>query len=170
MQHEPPTDATAPVAGVDVSKGRLDLFVDAGDKSLRVANDDAGVAALVAALPGHGARPVVVEATGRYHRRAAAALLRAGVDVAVVNPAHARAFAQAAGRLEKSDRIDAEVPARFGRALGPRLAVKTSGNQALLSDLSAGGGDWSGCASPKPTAPAGSCPSWRPASRSSCCD
>src|SRR5688500_46469 len=100
MQHEPPTDATAPVAGVDVSKGQLELFVDAVDKRLRVANGDAGVAALVAALLGHEVRLVVVEATGRYHRRAAAALLQAGVNVAVVNPAHVRAFAKAAGRLE----------------------------------------------------------------------
>jgi transposase len=135
MQHEPPTDAAAPVAGVDVSKDQLDLFIDTVGKRLRVANDDAGVAALVAALLGHGARLVVVEATGRYHRLFAAALLEAGVDVAVVNPAHARAFAKAAGRLEKSDRIDAEVLARFGRALGPRVAVKTPENQTLLSDL-----------------------------------
>ncbi len=135
MQHEPPTDATAPVAGVDVSKGQLDLFVDTVDQRLRVANDDGGVAALVAALLGHGARLVVVEATGRYHRRLAAALLQAGVNVAVINPAHARAFARAAGKLEKSDRIDAETLARFGRAMNPRVAVETRENQAILSDL-----------------------------------
>ena len=145
MQHEPLTDAAlpvagqspnpAPVAGVDVSKGQLDLFVDTIGLRLRVANDDAGVAQLVARLREHKARLVVVEATGRYHRRAAAALLQAGVDVAVVNPAHARAFARAAGRLEKSDRIDAELLARFGRAMGPRAAVKTPEDQAVLSDL-----------------------------------
>ena len=135
MQHEPPADVALPVAGVDVSKDRLDLFVDTVTVRLAVANDDAGVAALVAALVGHGARLVVVEATGRYHRRAAAALLQAGVGVAVVNPQQARAFARAAGMLEKSDRIDAEVLARFGRALGPRVAVKTPESQALLSDL-----------------------------------
>jgi transposase len=135
MQHEPPADAALPVAGVDVSKDQLDLFIDTVDRRLRVANDDAGVAQLVRELVAHGARPVVVEATGRYHRRVAAALLQAGVDVAVVNPAHARAFARAAGKLEKSDRIDAVVLARFGRAMNPRVAVKAPENQALLSDL-----------------------------------
>ena len=140
MQHEPLTDAALPdpglpVAGVDVSRKQLDLFVDTVGQRLRAANDDAGVARLVATLAGHKARLVVVEATGRYHRRAAAALLQAGVNVAVVNPAHARDFARAAGRLEKTDRIDAELLARFGRAMGPRVAVKTPEDQTVLSDL-----------------------------------
>jgi transposase len=155
MQHEPLTDVAvpaagqsphpapaagqsahpAPVAGVDVSKAKLDLFVDTVGRRLGVANDDAGVALLVATLLEHGVRLVVVEATGRYHRRVAAALLQAGVDVAVVNPAHARAFARAAGKLEKTDRIDAEVLARFGRAMNPRVAVKTPEEQVVLSDL-----------------------------------
>lgn len=143
MQHEPVTDAVTeaalPVAGIDVSKGQLDLFVDTVDgtagRRLRVANDDAGVARLVAELLGHKVRLVVVEATGRYHRRVAAALLQAGVNVAVVNPQQVRAFARAAGKLEKTDRIDAEVLARFARAMNPRVAVKTPQNQTLLSDL-----------------------------------
>jgi transposase len=139
MQHEPLNDAARPlplpVAGVDVSKGQLDVFIDTVGLRLRIDNDDAGVARLLATLPEHRVRLVVVEATGRYHRRLAAALLQAGVDVAVVNPQQVRAFARAAGKLEKTDRIDAEVLARFGRALGPRAAVKTPENQAVLSDL-----------------------------------
>jgi transposase len=135
MQHEPVTDAALPVAGVDVSKEHLDLFVDTANRRLRVANDDAGVAALAAALAGHRARLVVVEATGRYHRRVAAALLQAGVEVAVANPAQVRCFAGASGTLEKTDRIDAEVLARYGRAMNPRAAAETPQNHALLADL-----------------------------------
>ena len=135
MQHEPPIDVALPVAGVDVSKDQLDLFVDTIGLRLRVGNDDAGVAALAATLLEHKVRLVVAEATGRYHRRVAAALLQAGINVAVVNPQQVRAFARAAGKLEKTDRIDAEVLARFGRAMGPRVAVKTPENQAVLSDL-----------------------------------
>src|SRR6266480_4654053 len=86
MQHEPLTDSPAdiapPVAGVDVAKEQLDLFIDTLGRRLRVANDDAGVARLVGELLRHKVRLVVVEATGRYHRRVAAALLQAGVDVA----------------------------------------------------------------------------------------
>lgn len=141
MQHEPipavpaAPDAARPVAGVDVSKDRLDLFVDTVGHRLRVDNDDAGVARLVEELRAYEVRLVVVEATGRYHRRVAAALLQAGINVAVVNPAHVRAFARASGKLEKTDRIDAEVLARFGRAMNPRVAVKVPANQAVLGDL-----------------------------------
>ena len=141
MQHEPPiaaavaVDPVLPVAGIDVAKTQLDLFIDTVDQRLAVANDDAGIARLVAKLIEHKVRLVVVEATGRYHRRVAAALLQAGVGVAVVNPQQARAFAKAAGKLEKTDRIDAVVLAHFGRAMNPRAAVKTPQNQAVLSDL-----------------------------------
>jgi len=147
MQHEPIAvadaalpdaalpDAALPVAGVDVSKDKLDLYVDTVGLRLTVANDDAGVATLLAALRRHKARLVVLEATGRYHRRAAAALLDAGVEVAVVNPAHARDFARACGRLEKTDRVDAELLARFGRAVNPRAAAASPGHRAVLADL-----------------------------------
>ena len=135
MQHEPPIDVALPVAGIDVAKKQLDLFVDVVGQRLQVANDDAGIARLVATLVELKARLVVIEATGRYHRRVAAALLQAGVNVAVINPQQARAFAKAAGKLEKTDRIDAELLARFGRAMNPRLAANTPENQAILSDL-----------------------------------
>jgi transposase len=139
MQHEPVTervtDLALPVAGVDVAKDQLDLFADTVGRRLQVGNDDAGIAQLAATLLEHKVRLVVIEATGRYHRRVAAALLQAGVNVAVVNPQQVRAFARAAGKPEKTDRIDAEVLARFGRAMNPRLAVKTPENQTILSDL-----------------------------------
>jgi transposase len=135
MQHEPLIDVALPVAGIDVSKKQLDVFVDVIGLRLRVANDEAGVAGLVATLREHHVRLVVVEATGRYHRRVAAALLEAGVNVAVVNPQQARAFATAAGKLEKTDRIDAEVLARFGRAMNPRVAARTPEHRTALADL-----------------------------------
>jgi len=147
MQHEPlhdarpVADAARPVAGVDVSKAKLDLFVDTVGRRLEVANDDAGVAALAAELLRHRVRLVVLEATGRYHRRVAAALLEAGLEVAVVNPAHARDFARAAGKLEKDDRIDAGVLARFGRAMNPRLSQKAPPQQAPVAQAAPAGPD-----------------------------
>jgi transposase len=63
---------------------------------------------------------VVLEASGRYERPVAAALAAAGIVLAVVNPRQARDFAKATGRLAKTDRIDAEILARFASAVGPR--------------------------------------------------
>jgi hypothetical protein len=52
---------------------------------------------------------VVLEASGRYERPAAAASAAAAIPVAVVNPRQARDYAKAAGRLAKTDRIDAQI-------------------------------------------------------------
>jgi transposase len=58
-----------------------------------------------------------VEATGGFERPLAAALAIAAIPVAVVNPRQARDFARATGTLSKTERIDAEVLARFGEAI-----------------------------------------------------
>jgi transposase len=128
-------DVALPVAGIDVSKKQLDVFVDVVGLHLRVANDEAGVAGLVATLREHHVRLAVAESTGRYHRHVAATVLEAGVNVAVVNPHQTRAFATAAGKLEKTDRVDAEVLARFGRAMNPRVGARTPEHRTALADL-----------------------------------
>jgi transposase len=109
---------TAPVnAGVDVSKGHLDLATLPPGPPVRLPNTPDGCAALAARLP--AARLVVVEATGGYEVPVVAALHAAGVPVAVVNPRQARDFARALGRLAKTDRVDAGVLAEFAARLDP---------------------------------------------------
>jgi transposase len=133
MQHE---SSTQPVVGIDVSKSTLDCFVDCLDKSFSVVNDDRGIAALIEQLRAGGVRLVLIEATGRYHRRCAAQLLDAGIEVAVVNPQRAREFARSMGKLEKTDRIDSRVLAAFARASDThRRLSKTSEKQAQIDDL-----------------------------------
>ncbi|WP_219976110.1 IS110 family RNA-guided transposase [Rubrobacter xylanophilus] len=106
-------------AGIDVSKDRLDVFVRPSGKAFVAANDEAGIGDLVVRLAEEGATLVVVEATGGYERPVAAALAAVGLPVAVVNPRQARDFARATGRLAKTDKLDAEILARFAEAVGP---------------------------------------------------
>ena len=47
------------------------------------------------------------EATGAYHRNLEAALAANGTAFAKVNPRQARRFAEATGRLAKTDRVAA---------------------------------------------------------------
>ena len=70
MQHEALIDSSLPVAGIDVSKDHLDVFIDVVGLSQRLSNHDEGVARLVALLRQHEVRLVVLESTGRYHRAA----------------------------------------------------------------------------------------------------
>lgn len=106
--------------GIDVSKARLDVADAEGEASWSVANDPDGIDTLVQRLREQAPRLVVLEASGGWQMPLVAALEVAGLAVAVINPRHARAFAQASGRLAKTDRIDARLLARFGQALRPQ--------------------------------------------------
>jgi transposase len=111
------------VVGIDVSKAWLDVAVGATGPIERVPNTASGQAALADRLTSLGENPrpelVVMEATGGLERGIADGLQAAGLAVAVVNPRQVRAFAQALGRLAKTDRIDAQVLARYGEGVGP---------------------------------------------------
>jgi transposase len=108
--------------GVDVSKRRLDINVQPPDESFAVSYDEAGLSELVVRLQRMAVAMVVLEATGKLQRLAAARLAVAGFKVALVNPRQVRDFARATGRLAKTDRLDARALALFGLAV--RLAPK----------------------------------------------
>jgi len=133
------TERTVRHVGIDVSKEHLDVCSLPDGEIFSVANDRAGIDELLARLL-EGVRPdlVVLEATGKYERPAAVAVAAAGIAVAVVNPRQARDFAKAAGRLAKTERIDAEVLARFAGAVGPRPSVLPDEEARALQEAPSG--------------------------------
>lgn len=104
------------ICGVDVSKAKLDVSIEPGGTFARLDNDTAGIAKLAAFCRQHGVSLVVMEASGGYERRAFLELWQAGLACALVNPRNVRRYAEAMGRPEKTDRIDAAVIARFAIA------------------------------------------------------
>jgi transposase len=114
------------ICGVDVSKDWLDAHVlkpdvstaDAwpGGASGRFANDADGIAALARFCREEQAGIAVMEASGGYERQALLLLWGHGQPCAVVNARNVRRFAEAMGSLEKTDRIDAAMIARFAEA------------------------------------------------------
>ena len=102
--------------GIDVSKDRLDVHVRPSGEAFAVGRDSKGVEDLVDRLRVIAPTLSAVEATGGFETIVAAALAGAGMPLAVVNPAQVRHFAQALGKRAKTDRIDAEVIARFAEA------------------------------------------------------
>jgi len=60
---------------------------------------------------------VVFEPTGPYHRAIERALGASGVPFVKVSPRQARRFAEATGKLEKTDRLDAAILTRMGALL-----------------------------------------------------
>ena len=105
--------------GIDVSKGTLDVATRPDGTHRRVPNTDEGFDRLVALLCPLAPALVVLEASGGYQRRVVAALVLAGLPVAVVNPARTREFAKALGRLAKTDAVDAAVLAEFAERIRP---------------------------------------------------
>lgn len=118
-----PAPTTARQAGIDVSKERLDVFLLPEGDAFAVANDSEGIDSLLERLAQTRPELVVLEATAGYERPVAAAIAASGIAVAVVNPRQARDFGKATGTLAKTDRIDAEILARFAAAVGPKPSV-----------------------------------------------
>lgn len=104
------------ICGVDVSKTKLDACIDPVGAFASFDNNTAGIAELATFCRRHSVSLVVMEASGGYERRAFLELWQAGLACALTNPRSVRRYAEAMGVLEKTDRIDAGVIARFAIA------------------------------------------------------
>lgn len=123
------------VCGVDVSKRRLDAHVEPAGTFDSFSNDAAGIAELAAFCRRHGVTLVAMEATGGYERTAFLLLWQAGIACGLTNPRSVRRYAEAMGILEKTDRLDAGVIARFAIAKGLKPTRPPTAGQQRLNAL-----------------------------------
>src|SRR5580700_354492 len=107
--------------GIDVSKARLDVAIRPSAERFSVANDEEGHKELRKRLAKNKPDRIVLEPTGGYESQVVQVLVAAKLPVIVVNARQVRNFAQALGRLAKTDRIDADVLAHFGEAIRPEV-------------------------------------------------
>jgi transposase len=105
--------------GIDVSKETLDIAKGSNGLPWQITYSPSDVQYFVKSLCRESVKGVVVEATGGWEKRVVKALKRAGIAVMVMNPRRIRDFAKAAGRLAKTDRIDARMLALFGERMQP---------------------------------------------------
>jgi transposase len=120
--------------GIDVSKDTLEVYLLPQGTRFQVPNTEAGVQILIAHLPVTSLLLVVVESTGGLERTVVEGMHRAGIAVAIANPRTVKGFAIALGKA-KTDKLDAEVIARFAQSvnLQPQAAIPPEAQQ--LSDL-----------------------------------
>ncbi len=123
----------ASFCGVDVSERRLDVHLLPEGASTSFAHSAAGIGRLVAWLASRARPLLVVEATGGLERALVAALGRAGIAAAVVNPRQIRDFARAAGLLAKTDGVDG--PRRHHRAKATAVAQSQGGHPMQISTV-----------------------------------
>lgn len=103
--------------GIDVSKDWLDAFSKTRAEYRRFANDGKGLRALHRWIEIGNASLVVFEASGVYHRRLENSLSREIFPYCKINPRQARRFAEATGKIAKTDKVDAAVLAKMGAVL-----------------------------------------------------
>jgi transposase len=123
------------VAGIDVSKARLDVFVLPDRVSLEFDNVPEGIDALVSRLKRQKVERVVVEATGGLEYPAARALSDGGIAVSRVRPGRVRGFRSFLGKFAKTDALDAELIARFALAMPDDVdrAIPSRRSEAIRS-------------------------------------
>ncbi len=129
------SDSLAQIAGIDIAKDHLDVHLHPSGATRRVSNDKAGSKALLHWFARQPVERIVFEATGPYHRRLERALGAAGLPFAKINPRQARRFAEATGRLAKTDRVDAALLARLCALLQPEPREPKSQGLDELTEL-----------------------------------
>lgn len=99
------------VMGVDVASKHLDAAAYRSAGVQRFDNTDTGVEQWLRGLP---ARTILaLESTGRYHERLATAAHAKGLMVYLLNPRDVRHYARAMGMRGKTDKLDAQILARY---------------------------------------------------------
>lgn len=135
-----------PVLGIDIAKLKFNVcLLNAGGKLRHkvFANTAAGFQELDAWLIKQETPHVhaCMEATGAYGEALALHLHGASHHVSVINPAAVKAFAASRLSRTKTDKVDAELIARFCQAQAPPvwapLATEVRGLQALVRRLEA---------------------------------
>jgi transposase len=121
--------------GIDVAKDKLDVSV-LGEKATSEAdNTKRGITTLVKRMCQLNPRLIVVEATGGYEEALVLSLFEAGMPVALVSPQRVRQYAKACGLLAKTDKLDAQNLAEYGKNIQPRLFVAKSEAGRRLSAI-----------------------------------
>jgi len=124
----PIATATTTALGIDIAKAKFDvcLIRSSGKAKHKVfANNRHGFEQLIRWLDSHQVSQLhaCLEATGTYGEPLALFLYDAGFVVSVANPAAVRAFANAGLSRTKTDKVDAELIARFCLAQQPAAFV-----------------------------------------------
>lgn len=107
-------------AGVDISKDFLDVAIVDSDEKWRFANNQSGIMKAIKVFKGMTQVMAVFESTGGLELSLWLALTQAGINAASINPRQIRNFAQAKGKLAKTDNIDAQIIAQYGQAMKPK--------------------------------------------------
>ena len=121
--------------GIDTSSQQLDIYVRPIGQYFSVSNDVAGIKDAVKQLQSLKPTRVLIESTGRLELEFVCIAHKAGLPVVVCNPGQVCHFAKAAGRIAKTDKLDAHDIAHFGEVMQPKLSSIKPEKLRDVSDL-----------------------------------
>lgn len=125
----------ATYVGIDIAKHSLDLAFEPKQKAQRFDNAAAGIRRCCTMLKQLQPDLIVMEPTGGYEAALRDQLQAAGLPVAVINARQIREFAKACGRLAKTDKLDAQIIARFAAAMQPAAQEPVDAQTRVLKAL-----------------------------------
>jgi transposase len=110
--NEMPTSQGEMNLGADVASGHLDIAAHGGKAAVqRIANQRQAIVQWLRQVP-RGSR-LAMESTGRYHLLLAQLAHEHGLHVYVLNPRDVSHYARGVGQRGKTDRLDAQLIARY---------------------------------------------------------
>lgn len=101
------------VAGIDVSKNKLDIHIHPLGKHKVFENNVQAIDQILDFLHLHNVTKVGLEATGGYEKLCAYTLLSNGFEVYVIQPRWIRDYAKSLGIATKTDKIDCSIISRY---------------------------------------------------------
>jgi len=120
---------------VDISAATLDARIGRDGAWQQFAHTPEGISELAAFCKHHQVSLVVMEATGGYERLPFGQLWAQGIPAALLNPRSVRRFAEAVGKLEKTDRIDCAIIAWYAEVKQIQPTPPASATQQRLTAL-----------------------------------
>ena len=121
--------------GIDTSSQQLDIYVRPSGQFFTVNNNTTGIKEAVKQLQALRPTRVLIESTGRLELEFVCNAHKTGLPVVVCNPGQVRHFAKAAGRMAKTDKLDAQDIAHFVEAMQPNLSSIKPEKLRAVSDL-----------------------------------
>lgn len=125
----------ATYVGIDIAKHTFDLAFEPKQKARHFDNDPSGIRQCCTILKQLQPALIVMEPTGGYEVAAQTKLQAAGLSVAVINARQIRDFAKACGRLAKTDKLDAQMIARFAAVMQPDAQKPIDAQTRVLKAL-----------------------------------
>ena len=121
--------------GVDTGKRFLDIYILPLGIFFTVENNETGIKEAISKIKKYKPSRIAIEATGRLEHEFVYACSKAKLNICVVNPIKIRRFAGVIGLNAKTDKLDAQLIARFAETIKPALHTIKPDQMQLMSDL-----------------------------------